>query len=112
MKLTQEQFEALSAYEPYFNTAVNGNWARHPGQAALQVIHNIYESVSGIHARLNGSCQVCILNLLRDCGQIFFQDKQERIDQANDRVAVELTNEEIEVKKVAVKTRKPRKKTE
>lgn len=106
MKLTESQFKTLSQFEAYFNTAVNSDWSRHPGQAALQMIHEIYTQVSGDRRKLNGSCQSCILHLLQDCGRLYFADKQERIDQENDRRAVEASKADLEVKRIAVKTKK------
>lgn len=78
MKLDEEQFKALEAYESHFNTAVNARWSRHPGERALQVIHGIYTQVTGDTRRLNSGCQSCILHLLQDCGRLYFAEKAER----------------------------------
>lgn len=78
MILTDEQMTALAVYEPYFKTAVNGNWARHPGQAALQVIHGVYTGATGDRRRLNASCQSCILHLIKDCGELYYKELAER----------------------------------
>ena len=101
MKLTEDQIKTLSAYEQYFETAVNGNWARYPGAVALQQIHRIMEDVTGTKRPLNTNCQSCVLNLLKDCGILYFEAKKAR--------AVDLTGAEAApVKKVAVKTTKRR----
>ena len=101
MKLTEDQIKTLSAYEQYFETSVNGNWARYPGVFALQQIHRIMEDVTGTKRPLNTNCQSCVLNLLKDCGILYFEAKKAR--------AVELTRAEaVPVKKVAVKTKKGR----
>lgn len=101
MKLTEEQIKTLSAYEQHFETAVNGNWSRYPGAVALQQIHRIMEDVTGTKRPLNTNCQSCVLNLLKDCGILYFEAKKAR--------AVELTRAEAApVKKVAVKTKKGR----
>ena len=101
MKLTEDQIKTLSAYEQYFETAVNGNWSRYPGVVALQQIHRIMEDVTGTKRPLNTNCQSCVLNLLKDCGILYFESKKAR--------AVELTRAEAApVKKVAVKTKKGR----
>lgn len=89
MKLTTNQYEALAPYEAYFKTAVNSNWARHPGQTALEAIHSVYTQVTKEPRRLNGSCQSCILNLLKDMGTIYLADKEEIINKKNDAVLVE-----------------------
>lgn len=78
MTFTEEQFKTLSKYEEHFNTAVNADWSRYPGSVALDEIHSIYCFVTGDTRRNNKSCSHCILNLLKDCGKLYFQDKEER----------------------------------
>ena len=47
-----------------------------------------------------------ILDLLTDCGKIYFKDKEELLARKNDAKAVEATLEDAKpVKKVAVKTK-------
>ena len=77
MKLTKEQLEALAPYEQHFETAVRSRWARYPGTDAMRLIHRIYCDVTGAKIRLNTSCGVCRLNLLRGLGKIYFEDKAE-----------------------------------
>ena len=101
MKLTEEQIKTLSAYEQHFETAVNGNWSRYPGVVALQQIHRIMEDVTGTKRPLNTNCQSCVLNLLKDCGILYFESKKAR--------AVELTGADAApMKKIAVTTTKRR----
>lgn len=106
MKLTTEQFEALKPYEEYFRTAVNAQWARHPGRSALELIHEIYQNATKTTTRLNLGCNHCILRLLSDTGRMYFADKDER---SKLEVAVKdsLTTEPV---KVEVKTEKPKRK--
>lgn len=75
MKMTEEQIKRLEPFEPYFRTALNANWARHPGQKAMELIHCIYTSVTGERRPLNASCQSCILHLLQDCGRLYYLSK-------------------------------------
>lgn len=113
MKLTQEQFNALSPYEKHFETAVQAQWARFPGVAALDLINETYQKITGTHMRLNKGCSYCILRLLTDMGTIYFADKAEM-----ESVKKDLTQKVVDVKedltqepvKVEVKTRKPRRK--
>lgn len=77
MKLTQEQFNALSPYERHFETAVNHRWTRFPGGAALDLIHDILHQVTGQNLPLNKCCSHCILELVTDMGRIFLADKEE-----------------------------------
>lgn len=113
MKLTDEQFNALAPYEEHFKSACKNNdsrWSRHPGAAALDLMQSIYLSAVGQRPRLNKSCGHCILTLIHDIGLIWLADKEERIIRKNDKAMVELSMQMASEKKVAVKTRKPRKK--
>ena len=95
MELSKEQLDALAPYESYMMTAVKSNWSRYPGRDALQQMHRILEEVTGRKRPLNVNCQSCVLNLLRDCGTIYFKAKESK--------PVELVDEETApVAKVAV----------
>lgn len=78
MKLTQQQFDALTPYEENFRTMVRSKWSRNPGSAALDLIHAIYVQVTGNTQRLNKGCQHCIMRLLTDMGTIYLADLEER----------------------------------
>lgn len=106
MKFNDEQFKALSKYESHFEKAVKAAWCPYPGHAALEEVHAILKA-TGDQRRLNTSCGVCTLNLMRDAGRLYFKDKAERIDAENDKIAVELTQAKAKTrKKVTVKTEK------
>ena len=106
MRLTDEQFTTLSTWEENFETAVRAQWALNPGTAALEVIVGIWNEVTGEGRRLNTGCANCIFSLLKDVGALFFQEKQRRIDEANDKKAVELSSKKAKpVKKVAIRTK-------
>lgn len=99
MELSKEQLDALARYESYMLTAVKSNWSRYPGRDALQEMNRILEDVTGRKRPLNVNCQSCVLNLLRDCGTIYFKAKESK--------PVELVDEDIaSVKKVEVKTKR------
>lgn len=99
MELSKEQLDALAPYESFMRTAVKSNWSRYPGRDALQEMHRILEEVTGRTRPLNVNCQSCVLNLLRDCGTIYFKAKESK--------PVELVDEETaSVKKVSVKTKR------
>lgn len=107
MKFSEAQMEALSQWEDNFRTAVRADWARNPGSTGLRMIYDIYTKTTGDQRRYNDNCSSCILSLLKDCGRIYFEDKQELIDRKNDAVAVELTlKDAAKVEKVPVKTAK------
>lgn len=104
MRLTDEQFKVLSQYEPQFRTAVKSRWARFPGTAAIRQIHNIKTEVTGIRSSLNTSCSTCVLRLLTDMGNIYFDEKARREEQR-----VQASQEDVQPQeKVEVKTAKPK----
>ena len=98
---TKEQIEQLSQWERNFHTAVHADWASNPGLTALSVIHRIYCGATGDRRRLNDNCQHCILDLLRDCGRIYFKDKAEF--EAQKAVSTQEAGD-IPIKKVKVVT--------
>ena len=99
MELSKEQLDALAPYESFMRTAVKSNWSRYPGRDALQEMHRILEEVTGRTRTLNVNCQSCVLNLLRDCGTIYFKAKESK--------PVELIDKETApVEKVSVKTKR------
>ena len=104
MRLTDDQFVALSKYETQMRTAVKSRWARFPGTAALVEIHRIQEEVYGRKTALNTSCSSCVLRLLTEVGHIYFADKEER-----EKRRVEISDQEVTTQeKVEVKTEKPK----
>ena len=103
MRLTDEQYEILSAYETQLRTAVRSRWARFPGISAMVKIHKIHNEVFKRKTVLNSSCSSCVLRLLTEVGTVYFADKAER----DNRVQVE--DKELPVQeKVEVKTDKPK----
>ena len=74
MKFTEEQRKTLSAWEENFRTAVKAKWARNPGRTALRVIYDIFTQATGDRRRFSDNCSTCILNLLTDCGKLYFED--------------------------------------
>ena len=104
MKLTKKQFDALAPYEKHFDSAVNHRWTRFPGGAALDLIHDILHQVTGLNLPLNKCCSHCILELMTEMGKIFLADREER-----NKTLVSKIEKEVEVVKVEVKVKKPRK---
>ena len=78
MRLTEEQYRSLEQYEQNMRTALRSSYARNPGRIALLGIQDIYNDVAKVNNRINVGCSVCILNLLKDVGRIYFADKEER----------------------------------
>lgn len=78
MILTEEEFRALEPYERHMETALRAGWSRNPGLSALDTMQRIYNRVSKSALKINKGCGVCILNLLKDVGRIYFADKKEK----------------------------------
>lgn len=78
MNYTEEQFNTLSQWEENFRTARDGNWARNPGRHGVTVINDALNEATGVKHRANAWCQQCILNLLKNAGKLWFEDKAER----------------------------------
>ena len=105
MIFSEKQLNTLSAYEDYFRTAVNAQWARNPGRDGLRVIYDIYTSVTGDQRRFNDNCNHCILSLLTDCGKIYFSDKEILSRRKSSSKQVKASQEEREpVRKARIKT--------
>ena len=105
MTFTNEQLKALSAWEENFRTAVKAKWARNPGRAALRVIYDIFTQATGDRRRFSDNCSTCILNLLTDCGKVYFADKAE-LERLDATRKVEMSEAKAKpLKKAPVKTR-------
>lgn len=99
MTFTKDQMEVLSGFESYFNTAINANYSRHPGHTNLLTIYEVYTGATGDRRRFDDNCQHCILSLIRDCGRIYYRDKEEMSK------SKEVKTEDIPVKKVRAKVK-------
>lgn len=107
MNFNKEQFETLAAYEPYFKTATEANWCRYPGRPALEMMHAILRDAVNDRRRLNPGCMHCTLSLVKDTGRLWYQDRDARLAEANEKKAVELSKKKAATKKkVAIKTDK------
>lgn len=78
LKLNDEQYEYLSQFEDRFYTAVFADWARKPSPVVMQSIHRIWCEVTGRKEILRDSCAHCILRLMKDIGNLYYQEKAER----------------------------------
>lgn len=72
MKLTKEQMKALGPYEKYMRTAVRADWASNPGMQGIDTLSRVWEEVTGTRRNMSVSCGVCVLNLLKDVGRLYF----------------------------------------
>ena len=107
MTFTNEQLTALSAWEENFRTAIKAKWARNPGRSGLRVIYDIYTSATGDRRRFSDNCSTCILNLLTDCGKLYFEDTLSAAVDNLPTKAVKVSEKAGKVaRKVSVKTTK------
>ena len=72
MRLTKEHMKALEPYEKYMRTAVRASWASNPGMQGIEILRRVWEDVTGTRRNMSVSCGVCILNLLKDVGRLYF----------------------------------------
>lgn len=77
MTYTKEQLAVLQKYDTQLRQALTSRWTRNPGATALREIHGAYTTATGSRVRLNTSCGVCILNLLRLAAKPYVADIEE-----------------------------------
>lgn len=97
--MTDEQFNALAPYEQNYKTAIESNFSRYPGRAAIETMFNIYKDLTGSRIRLHASCGTCVLHLVQDVGRLYFKEKERREAEAK----------EIEPKRIKAKVKKAEK---
>ena len=105
--MTDEQFAALSAYEHNYETALKANYSRYPGITAIDTMFRIYRELTGSRIFLNRTCSVCVLNLVKNVGKLYFAEKERR-----EQEMAKQAEPEPKPDKAKKTTRKPRKKTE
>lgn len=104
MKLTDEQYRALEPYEQNMRTALHQGYARNPGSRAIDMMQGIYNAVAKVKIRPNKGCNTCILNLLKDCGRLYFADKTLR--QFVERAETPDSGHDVTSGKKSVRTRR------
>ena len=83
MTFDDQTFAFLAQFEDNMRTAINSRWARHPGFNVMPRLAEIYNAATGQHRHVNASCQGCVLDFLTDLGRLYFEDKEERLDNVN-----------------------------
>ena len=110
--MTEEQFNTLAQYEGNFETALKANYSRYPGQEGVTTMFNIYRDLTHTRMNLNRSCSVCILNLVKSLGKLYFAEKTRREEEARRLEEERLKKEEPKAEPKPDKAKKPsRKKT-
>ena len=101
--MTDEQFNTLAQYEPNFKTALECNYSRYPGQEGVTTMFNIYRDLTHTRMNLNRSCSVCILNLVKSLGKLYFAEKTRREEEARKAEEAKMEEEKTEPKPNKVK---------
>ena len=71
------------------------------------MIYDIFTKATGDRRRFSDNCSTCILNLLTDCGKIYFDDVSEVKAKENTAKEVKVSQKAGKVaKKVSVKIKK------
>ena len=71
------------------------------------MIYDIFTKATGDRRRFSDNCSTCILNLLTDCGKIYFDDVSEVKAKENTAKEVKVSQKAGKVaKKVSVRTKK------
>lgn len=78
MNFSDKTFEALAAYEDHFRTAVNSNYTRNPGRAALVTMIAAVKEATGRSLPPLFGCATCQLRIVKNAGRLWLADKAER----------------------------------
>lgn len=76
--MTDEQFNALAPFEEHYKTAIEVNYTRYPGSAAIDTMFYIYKAITKSRININRSCGTCLLHLVQDVGKLYFAEKKRR----------------------------------
>jgi len=78
MRLTEQEFKTIAAYDSQLQIAVRSKYLRNIGRTGLAVLVPIYERVTGTKKYVQVTCGACVLDFLQRLGAIYFADKEER----------------------------------
>lgn len=76
MTFTPEQLEKLKKAEVHFTQAKNG-YVKYASRDLHTLVADTYYEATGQKIPANWSCGICILNLYRKVGSIYFKDLEE-----------------------------------
>lgn len=80
-KFTPEDMQALAQWEHNMRTAIQSNYLRNVGRAAVKTISDIRARQLGVkEVYVNDSCASCILDLLQRVGKDYFEQKTAEAD--------------------------------
>ena len=70
--ITAQEYAALRPYEANMKTALASDWTRGLGRTGIQVMKEIRDAVVGRRIYVNASCPVCVIQLVREVGRLYF----------------------------------------
>ena len=108
--MTEEQFDTLAQYEPNFESALKANYSRYPGREGVDTMFRIYREITNTRMNLNRTCSVCILNLVKNLGRLYFAEKTRREEEARRLEEERLKKEEPKAEPKPDKAKKTTKK--
>ena len=77
MIFNDEQMEKLKAAEKHFYSAQKG-WIKYATRDTHNLVADIYYEATGQKIPKTWSCSICVLNLYRKVGTLYFRDLKER----------------------------------
>ena len=98
MNFTDEQFNALAPFESRFTTLIRSHYVSYVGFGNAKRIDAILKEAGLTPAatRTNYACAECVKRLVEKAARAWFEDKQARIDAANDAEAAKTMTEPVE----------------
>ena len=99
MIFTDEQFQKLKIAEPHFESSKSG-WVRNATREVMNLTADIYFEATGQKIPKTWSCSICVINLFKRVGMLYFKDKEEREELSKASIELEpiATDEAEEVK--------------
>ncbi len=73
-ELTNEQFEQLTPFEHYFDTAINNDYVRAMPRQDAVTLARIYKELG--YGTANLSCGKCILSMCKTLGNLYSSKKE------------------------------------
>lgn len=70
--------QRLAPMEPHFKTVVEASWCRYPGDGNIQTMLAVWQEYTGSRYPFRAGCGDCIVNLVRDLGIPYFEQKKEQ----------------------------------
>ena len=108
--MTEEQYNALAPYEQNFKTALECQYSRYPGADGVDTMFRIWKEITNTRMNLNRTCSVCILNLVKNLGRLYFAEKTRREEEARRLEEERLKKEEPKAEPKPDKAKKTTKK--